>query len=183
MGSAQSKIKSRGDIRASPNVSAEQLPSHIDWHDTILFVAPVTTGRVIKVYDGDTITVATRLPAFRRDSSNNFKSNPIYRFSVRLAGIDCPEIRSNDDGEQQVAKEAQEALSNLVLGRMVTLKNVNNEKYGRLLADVYYEDFHVNAHMVEQRFAVPYDGGTKNVPNDWVSYRSGVPPADVAEYL
>ena len=32
------------------------------WTNTVSFVPPVTCGKVIKIYDGDTITVASRLP-------------------------------------------------------------------------------------------------------------------------
>ena len=55
----------------------------LTWSDTIPFVAPIKGGHVIKVYDGDTITIASILP---------YKESPIFRFSVRLAGIDSPEI-------------------------------------------------------------------------------------------
>ena len=53
----------------------------IKWEDTVEFTFPITGGRVIKVYDADTITIATRLP---------FKDSPLYRLSVRLNGIDAP---------------------------------------------------------------------------------------------
>jgi hypothetical protein len=33
-----------------------------DWKDTVVFVPPITGGIVIKVYDGDTITIASKLP-------------------------------------------------------------------------------------------------------------------------
>ena len=34
----------------------------IDYKDTIPFIPPITTGKVIKVYDGDTLTLASKLP-------------------------------------------------------------------------------------------------------------------------
>jgi hypothetical protein len=62
--------------------------SPIKWSDTVPFTVPITGGYVIKVYDGDTITVASKLP---------FDNSPIYRFSIRLAGIDTPEIKPRKD--------------------------------------------------------------------------------------
>ena len=54
----------------------------IKWEDTIEFTFPIKGGRVIKVYDADTITIASKLP---------YDKSPLYRLSVRLNGIDTPE--------------------------------------------------------------------------------------------
>jgi hypothetical protein len=35
---------------------------NIKWNDTIPFIPPIDSGLVIKVYDGDTITIASQLP-------------------------------------------------------------------------------------------------------------------------
>ena len=132
------------------------------WKDTKPFVVPLKEGKVIKVYDGDTITIANRLPLKNCDD--------IFRFSVRLNGIDTPEMRGNNDDEKQAAKNAKEALSKLILNKHVILKNVGSEKYGRVLADVYLEDLNINKWMIEKRFALKYDGGTKQIPTSWLKY-------------
>ena len=131
------------------------------WDDTIPFKVPISEGYVIKVYDGDTLTVAARLP---------FDGSPIYRFSVRLNGIDAPEMKSKFDEEIQMAKVAKHKLSELILNKCVSLQNVNTEKYGRILADVYIDNIYVNGWMVEQKLAVKYDGGTKHFPKSWLKY-------------
>ena len=135
--------------------------SLMTWKDTIKFVPPIENGFVIKVYDGDTITIASKLP---------YNDSPMYRFSVRLNGIDCPEIKGKDENEKQCAQIAKNLMTELVLNKIVTLKNINTEKYGRILADVYIGDLNVNEHMIEKRLAVSYDGGTKNSPNNWMNY-------------
>jgi endonuclease YncB( thermonuclease family) len=134
----------------------------IKWEDTTKFTVPIHVGQVIKVYDGDTITVAARLPMM---------SSPIYRFSVRLNGIDTPEIKGKDEDEREAAKNAKKALSALILNKQVTLRNVDTEKYGRILADVYIDDVHVNKWLIAERFALPYDGGTKTLPKSWLAYK------------
>ena len=138
-----------------------KLDKTIDWKDTIQFVPPVEKGIVIKVYDGDTITIASKLP---------YSASPLYRFSVRLNGIDCPEIKGKDENEKQCAQIAKKEMSELILNKVVTLKNVQTEKYGRILADVYIGDLHLNKHMIEKRLAVSYDGGTKISPSNWMNY-------------
>lgn len=129
-----------------------------DWKTTIPFVPNVTHGKVIKVYDGDTITVASRLA---------FENSPVYRFAVRLTGIDSPEIKGKNEAEKTLAKASRDALANKILGKIVRLENVGTEKYGRLLADVYHDDLHLNKWMLESNFAIPYSGGTKTRPEEW----------------
>ena len=74
--------------------------------------------------------------------------------------------------EKNAAKEAQKFVSDLVLNKYVTLQNVQNEKYGRILADVYINDIHVNSLLLQERFAVPYDGNTKTKPQSWIKYKT-----------
>jgi endonuclease YncB( thermonuclease family) len=50
---------------------------------------------------------------------------------------------------------------------MIHLKNISTEKYGRILADVYLDDLHVNQWMLDNGLAVEYDGGTKQRPVEW----------------
>ena len=137
-------------------------PHVIKWEDTIPFTIQISEGQVIKVYDGDSITIASYYPTY---------NSPLFRFPVRLNGIDTPEIKGKTEEEILVAKEARDALSNLLLHKVVTLKNIGTEKYGRLLADVYLDDLYINDWLIRERYAVKYDGGTKKRPKSWLKYR------------
>jgi len=130
----------------------------VQYKDTEKFVIPIKRGKVIKVYDGDTITIASKFSGI---------DGPVYRFNVRLNGIDSPEIKGGTEHEKNLAEKSRDALSHLIFGKIVTLKNVNNEKYGRMLADVYLEDTNVCEWMINNKYAVKYDGGTKHRPEDW----------------
>ena len=138
--------------------------SDIKWEDTVEFTFPIKGGRVIKVYDADTITIVSKLP---------YDESPMYRLSVRLNGIDTPEIKGKGvlDEEKEAAKQAQEFVSNLVLNKYVRLENIASEKYGRILADVYIGDIHLNNLLLKERYAVKYDGGTKIKPTSWLKYK------------
>ena len=122
---------------------------------SIQFVPPITEGEVIHVYDGDTITIVSKLP---------YDASPLYRFSIRLAGIDCAEIKGKTEQEKELAQEAKCALQKLILNKVVLLKNLKTEKYGRVLADVYLGDLHVNQWLLDNKYAVQYSGGKKA---DW----------------
>lgn len=131
--------------------------------DTVEFTFPIKSGKVIKCYDADTITIASKLP---------YDASPLYRLSVRLNGIDAPEIKGKCAEEKEVAKEARDFLSNLVLNKVIRLENVESEKYGRILADVYIGDVHLNELLLKERYAVKYDGGTKLKPVSWLRYKN-----------
>ena len=136
----------------------------IKWEDTVEFTFPIKGGRVIKVYDADTITIASKLP---------YDDSPMYRLSVRLNGIDTPEMKGKgvSDEEKEAAKHARDFVSNLVLNKVVRLENIESEKYGRILADVYIGDKHLNNLLLQERYAVKYDGGTKIKPTSWLKYK------------
>ena len=139
----------------------------IEWKDTQAFIPPICEGQVIKVYDGDTITIAAKLP---------YNDSLLYRFSIRLNGIDSPEIKGHSEDEKAAAQVSKRALENLILHKYVVLKNKSTEKYGRILADVYIvydknDKLHLNKWMLDNRYAVEYDGGTKNAPKSWLKYQ------------
>ena len=122
------------------------LPQDLNTKDLDSFVPPVNSGRVIKVYDGDTITVASKVPGL--------KNSPIYKFSVRLNGIDTPEIKGKNEDEKEIAQKARDALSGRIMGKDIFLKNVQT----------------LNQWMIKQRYALAYDGCTKVIPKSWKNY-------------
>jgi len=121
----------------------------LTYANTIPFIPPIDSGKVIKVYDGDTITVGAILLG---------KS---YRFSVRLRGIDTPEMKGGSATEKAMAIKARDELSKRILNKIVHLKNLETEKYGRILADVYLEEECMNEWLIQEGYAKKYDGGHK----------------------
>ena len=116
------------------------------------YVPKISIVKCIKVYDGDTITIAAR---FNR-------GEPVYKFSIRLLGIDSPELRTSDSNEKTYAKKSRDRLSELILNKVIVLKNVaTGDKFGRILADVWIDKIHVNKWMIDNKLAVKYNGGTK----------------------
>jgi micrococcal nuclease len=156
-----SKVSPIDNDDSSSTITSVQ-NKNINWDDTIPFTFPITGGQVIKVYDGDTITIASKLP---------FETSPLYRLSVRLNGIDTPEIKGKKDDEKNAAKNARDALSSIILNKYVRLENIESEKYGRILADVFIGDIHINELLVSERYAVKYDGGKKINPESWIVYK------------
>ena len=112
--------------------------------------------KVTNVIDGDTIDVVIDLGF---DIFTNRR--------VRLAGIDTPESRTTDLNEKKFGMEAKDYLKQLLgnAGNVVvkTLANDPNEKYGRVLGQVYVDSsaISVNDLLVSRGYAWSYDGGTK----------------------
>lgn len=162
----KSNTQTEQDISPRPTQLTIPLPT-IEWKDTQAFIPPICEGQVIKVYDGDTITIAAKLP---------YNDSLLYRFSIRLNGIDSPEIKGHSEDEKAAAQVSKLALENLILHKYIVLKNKSTEKYGRILADVYIvydknDKLHLNKWMLDNRYAVEYDGGTKNAPKSWIKFQ------------
>jgi len=148
------------------NYSNKTIPTNINPKDIKTFIPEITEGRVIKCYDGDTITVAAYLP---------FKESELYKFSVRINGIDCPELRSKVETEKQCALLSKTSVENKLLNNMIKLENVKTEKYGRILADIFLKDeptISIGNWLIEQNLAVKYDGKKKISPDNWLEYHN-----------
>tara|TARA_Y100000816_G_C26106730_1_gene588411 strand:+ start:67 stop:522 length:456 start_codon:yes stop_codon:yes gene_type:complete len=117
---------------------------------------------VIKVYDGDTITICAKVYRFSRQ---------YYKWSVRFRGIDTPEIKGKTKDEKDAAINARDALSSKILHKKILLKNIAYDKYGRLLADIYIGKTCLNTWMLENKYAIEYDGGTKVIPKSWKEFQ------------
>jgi endonuclease YncB( thermonuclease family) len=62
---------------------------------------------------------------------------------------------------------AKEKLSELILNKVVKLENISYDKYGRILADIYIDNIHINKWMIDNNLALLYDGGHKQDSTIW----------------
>lgn len=103
-------------------------------------------------YDGDTCYVtAPSLPV------------PLQKMSIRILGIDTPEIRGKCEKEKKLALEAR-AFANKMFrdASSIEFANLDWDKYGgRILADVYIDGKSYKDEIINTGLARPYDGGTK----------------------
>lgn len=130
------------------------------------FVPKITVCKVVKVYDGDTITIATYLP----------NDKCLYRFTVRLRSVNTPELHTDKESEEKAAQFVREKLKTKILNKIVYLSNIGYDKYGRLLATIYVtlEDFErnemnysVNQWLLTNHYAVIYG---EDSPDNWLEY-------------
>lgn len=115
-------------------------------------------GFVTKVGDGDGFR-AVHIPLLRFRSS----IKGVEPFSIRLAGIDAPEVRFFDRPEQPFAKEAREELRRMVLNKNVRIRVLDIDHYRRIVAMVFVrknalQNLNVNLEMVRNGLACVYNG-------------------------
>ena len=104
----------------SPSRPLERVPS-----PPIAGAPAVIAARVLKVVDGDTFDARIELkPGFRVTTR------------VRLRGIDAPELHAACEGERIGAEAAQRALRAILAEGGVTIHDLGDDKYGRLLGTV-----------------------------------------------
>ncbi|MDF3075557.1 MAG: hypothetical protein K0S54_3224 [Alphaproteobacteria bacterium] len=104
---------------------------------------------VLRVVDGDTLTVRARIWI-----------NQELETSVRILGIDAPELNGACELERLRAKTAREFLEQRTANRLVVLHDISNDKYGgRVVARVTTESGEdLGAILLEEGLAAAYDG-------------------------
>ena len=125
-------------------------------NDLMSYVPDIHYGKVIKVYDGDTITIATAL-----HNGDIYPSMGLYQFHVRLLGIDTPELKTKNVAEHELGILARDALSEMIINKVVRLENISYDKYGRILCHVFLGDINMSEWLTSKKYAVYYNGGTK----------------------
>ena len=97
--------------------------------------AEVLTGRVVKVSDGDTITLL--------DAAN-------AQSKIRLNGIDAPEK------SQAFGEASRQNLARYIAGKSVRVEWKKRDRYGRILGTVFVDDLDVNLQQLKDGFAWHY---------------------------
>ena len=105
-------------------------------------------AEVVKVYDGDTITVNIDLGLgiWLKDQK------------IRLFGINAPELRGKNKEE---GKKSRDYLSDLLTGKEIILDTIKDKKgkYGRWLGIIHTKDYtiSINEIMVQDKYAEKKD--------------------------
>ena len=111
--------------------------------------------KLVSVYDGDTFKV--NLPCKKEVFCKGI--------SVRVKGIDTPEIKTKNFREKEKALAAKAFSKQFLSDGKINLKNCIRDKYFRLLCDVFIikekEEINLAKELLSSGLAVKYDGKTK----------------------
>ena len=119
-------------------------------------------GKIVDVYDGDTVKIVLNLPI----------NSQYFRWNCRLSGINTPEIRTKNIKEKEFGLLVRDKLKERIENKILLIKCGEFDKYGRLLVEIYenqeaalwsapHQLYSINNWLIENNYAKPYDGGTK----------------------
>lgn len=123
--------------------------------DKFNFNNKIFKAKVVKVYDGDTITVVFLI------------FGEYYKFNIRMDGYDSPEMKSKNPNlakrelEKKWAHESRDFLADMIMNKIVLLKCKDFDKYGRILGTVELNGMDINEIMLTRGYCRPYGGGHK----------------------
>lgn len=98
-------------------------------------------GKVVKVSDGDTITILTS------DKTQH---------KIRLNDIDAPEKK------QAFGNKSKDNLAKYIAGKTVTVEYQKKDKYKRILGTIYYNNTDINLQQVKDGYAWVYKKYSNN---------------------
>lgn len=117
----------------------------------------ISSKDIVSVYDGDTFTI--NIPNYPEIIGNHI--------SVRIDGIDTPEMKSHSVELKKKANEAKQFTSkSLKSAKIIILHNVKRDKYFRIDADVLVDGVSLTQLLIENKLGYSYDGGTKDKENE-----------------
>jgi endonuclease YncB( thermonuclease family) len=125
-------------MAAMPAIAAEEISGPVE-------------AAVVRVVDGDTIEFSAQIWIGLSLTA-----------SVRIRGIDTPEMRGKCPEEKALAAAARDLLAELA-GSSIRLTRIEDDKYaGRVLANVASADgTDLAGGMIARGYARPYDGATR----------------------
>jgi|TARA_B100000959_G_scaffold268240_1_gene312709 micrococcal nuclease len=112
-------------------------------------------ARLVRVVDGDTI-----------DADIELGFSVFMRDRIRLMGIDTPESRTRNLQEKSWGLAAKHRLIELLAETdgefTLVTEDMEKGKFGRVLGTIEINGKDANQTLIEENFAIPYEGGNKD---------------------
>ena len=163
--------------------TVDDVPSRYFKEDRVIY------GRVERAIDGDTVRIRhcrtsfyceDRMKKVPTSGSRRISLEPPKRIydstlSIRLYGVDCPEIqkRKNDPPSQPFGDEAKEYVSNSVLGKKVKVTLLSKDRYKRAIGKVetprkfiLFGQKDLSIELIRRGLATLYTGGGAEYSNN-----------------
>lgn len=163
---ASSSNQSSVHIPPDPYHTQDLMNLNFDNLCVFTFNGVITKAKVVDVYDGDTVTIVF------------YHHEVPVKYHFRMLGYDSPEMKPkknepNRELEIQAAQVAKHQMVNLTQNKLVWVKFTKEEKYGRLMGELFDIDVNstdhfqgtennINEYMVKNGFGKPYHGAKKD---------------------
>ncbi|CAJ1965033.1 unnamed protein product [Cylindrotheca closterium] len=122
--------------------------------------APLLRGRVTSCSDGDTIRFLHVPNRFSANKLEKGQTQTEYCLPIRLCSMDTPETAKFGKPGQPFGQEAKEYLQKLLDQKMIKIRLLQKDQYGRAVAEVYAPNGKgCDELMLKKGFAEVYLGG------------------------
>jgi endonuclease YncB( thermonuclease family) len=112
----------------------------------------VSVSRIVRVIDGDTFVV----------DIDEFPDLIGKQISIRVNGIDTPELRGKCDNEKILAVKAKERVEALLKASdTIMLENLSRGSFFRIVADVIIDGVSLGEIILNEDLATPYRPGSE----------------------
>ena len=115
-------------------------------------------GKVVDVYDGDTVKIVFPL--------SDKEPDRLYKWNCRLINVDTPELRTKNLKEKEFGKVVRDKLREKILDKLVYISCMDFDKYGRLLVEIFEDSEYKNSMnnwLIANEYAKEYHGGKKSL--------------------
>ena len=106
-------------------------------------------AKVVHVYDGDTVHLVFQYLGH------------LFKWHTRIAHVDTPELRTKNLEEKKLGYQTRDKLNEFINDKVVDVVCLDFDKYGRVLAEITYNGKRVDEWLIENGYAKPYEGKTK----------------------
>lgn len=106
-------------------------------------------AKVVHVYDGDTVHLVFEF------------LGQMFKWHTRIAHVDTPELKTKNQEEKKMGYEARDKLRELIDNKLVDIVCLDFDKYGRVLAEITYNNERVDEWLIKNGYAKSYEGKTK----------------------
>jgi endonuclease YncB( thermonuclease family) len=118
-------------------------------------IIPIPQDNILYIFDGDTFFVMCQSGYI---CNNN-------KLSIRVVGVDTPEIKSSCEQEKKLARAAKQhtvaMLRNASTIELIINQNTPYDKYSRLLARVVVDGVYLDKSLIENNLGRKYYGKNK----------------------
>jgi len=115
-----------------------------------MFVPPIYYGKVLKIYTGDTFSIATKIPFL----GENVFSALIYQFTIHLDSVTAPIDKENGSTTKQI-------LTKKIEHQVIRLRDVSTDRHGKIYAKVFLAEENVNEWLLKNNYGVRSQNGKK----------------------
>ena len=112
-----------------------------------MFVPPIYSGKVLKIYTGDTFVLATKI-LFLEEIAQ------MYQFTIHLDSVTAP-IDKVPGGT------AKEALIQKIEHQVVQLRDISTDRHGKIYAKVFLAEENVNEWLLKNNYVTKSQNGKK----------------------